>query len=376
VTGDGRRPVLVVGGTGATGRLIVADLAAHCPGVPVDVAGRRPGGGPLPAGARRVALDVDDEARAREVFAGYRLVVLALGPFEIYGGRVHRLCLEAGAHAVDVNDSYEAAERVVDLDGEARERGLTVATGMGLTPGLSTLLLMMLLKGSDRGRELRVRLWMGAKNGGGAASPWVLLANFRPRVAELAGGRIVEAEAEWSGGGAVYDFPGRGPAPVFHYSSPEALTLARSGAPAVEGVARLNHKYHVQFLPRAMGRAFAALPLLRSEPMLRFYSRLLHRMHPLTRRLPGSSATTVLAVEAGAGADFDRLTVASELSSYYLTASFAGAFVELLLGGELPFLPGVHGFEAWYEAGSPLLGRLERRRIEIERQRGASAEVA
>lgn len=370
-----RRPVLVVGGTGATGRLVVADLAAHCPGVPVDVASRRPGGMSPPAGSREVRLDVDDGARAHETFANYRLVVLALGPFEIYGGRAHRLCLEAGAHSVDVNDSFEAAERVVALDGEARERGLMVATGMGLTPGLSTLLLMTLLDGGGAaaGRELKVRLWMGAKNGGGVASPWVLLANFRPTVAELARGRLVEAEAEWSGPEAEYDFPGRGRSPVFHYSSPESLTLSRRGGPAVEGLERLSHKYHVQFLPRSMGRAFAALPPLRSAPVLRFYSRVLHCLHPVTRRLPGSSGATVLTVEGGAG---ERLTVSSELTSYYLTASFVGAFVELLLGGEIPWLPGAHGFEAWYERGSPIAGRLERRRIAIGRERRAAAGVA
>ncbi|MFB1479869.1 saccharopine dehydrogenase family protein [Corallococcus sp. RDP092CA] len=364
-----RKRVLLVGGTGATGRRIAADLRSACPEVALCVAGRRPPlPGLLPEGVTFVALDVEDPGAAARTFREHDLVVLALGPFELHGGTIHRLCIEAGTDCVDINDSFEAAERILALDALAKERGVLVATGMGLVPGLSTLLVMSALEETPPGaREVSVRLFMGAKNGGGSTSPYTLLAGFRPRTAELREGRMEQVPTQWGGPELHYDFPGFGAAPTFHFSCPESLTLARAPRPRAAGLRRVSHRYHVQFFPFLMARAFAALPLLRTRPVLQRYSRMLAGMHGVTRDRKGSLGLTSLVVDCkGEGARRRRFVSGEALSAYHLTASFAAMVVEMLLDRTLPRPTGVASFEDLYAPELPFSEYLQRRNITLQ----------
>lgn len=51
-----------------------------------------------------------------------------------------RQAVSEGRHVVSVADSVPTVTRLLDLDAEARERGVTVAVGAGFSPGLSCLL--------------------------------------------------------------------------------------------------------------------------------------------------------------------------------------------------------------------------------------------
>ena len=53
---------------------------------------------------------------------------------------VARAAVAAGRHVVSVGDSIPLVEQLLDLDAEARERGVVVAAGAGFGPGLSCVL--------------------------------------------------------------------------------------------------------------------------------------------------------------------------------------------------------------------------------------------
>jgi saccharopine dehydrogenase-like NADP-dependent oxidoreductase len=82
-------------------------------------------------GPRAVPVDEPDPAHAD-------LVVLSTPA----GKQIDlaRQAVSAGRHVVSVADSVATVQRLLDLDAEARERGVVVAVGAGFSPGLSCLL--------------------------------------------------------------------------------------------------------------------------------------------------------------------------------------------------------------------------------------------
>lgn len=91
--------------------------------------------------AQAVAASLGDRVRLAPAngaeFAGATVAVLA-------AGCDHRplaeAALEQGCHVVSTTDDLDGVRRLLDLDAEARERGLTVAIGAGFSPGLSCVL--------------------------------------------------------------------------------------------------------------------------------------------------------------------------------------------------------------------------------------------
>lgn len=71
---------------------------------------------------------------------GYGIVASAAGPFYRYERMLAAAAIDAGAHYVSICDNYDATEQVFELDERARERGFSVLTGIGWTPGLPNLL--------------------------------------------------------------------------------------------------------------------------------------------------------------------------------------------------------------------------------------------
>jgi NADP oxidoreductase coenzyme F420-dependent len=89
---------------------------------------------------RRVAAvcaSLGPTVQAAESVDGVDVVVLA-SP----GGhrRVAEEALSNGAHVVSAADDMESVRGLLDLDAEARERGLTVVVGAGFAPGLACVL--------------------------------------------------------------------------------------------------------------------------------------------------------------------------------------------------------------------------------------------
>ena len=116
-----------------------------------------------------------------------------------------------------------------------------------------------------------------------------------------------------------------------------------------------------------MARAFAALPLLRTRPVLQRYSRMLAGMHGVTRDRKGSLGLTSLVVDCkGEGARRRRFVSGEALSAYHLTASFAAMVVEMLLDRTLPRPTGVASFEDLYAPELPFSEYLQRRNITLQ----------
>ncbi len=127
---------IVVLGGGLVGRVIARELARE-KGFSVAVADRDEGvlARRRAEGLATVAVDLGDDAAVRRAIADADVVVGA-APGHM-GYRLLRLVIEAGKPYADI---AFMPEDFLELDGLARERGVTAVVDCGVAPGLSNLL--------------------------------------------------------------------------------------------------------------------------------------------------------------------------------------------------------------------------------------------
>ncbi|HZB10953.1 MAG TPA: saccharopine dehydrogenase NADP-binding domain-containing protein [Rubrobacter sp.] len=166
---DGSNGIVVVGGYGAVGRTVCAELAGRFPGR-VFAAGRNPGraeafsretgGRVLP-----LRLDLADPDGAAGVLGGARVVVACA---ETGDAAFAREVLGRGVHYVDVSASHAFLRRVEGLEALARRCGATAVLSVGLVPGLTNLLARHcadVLGEEPRGVDISVLLGLGEAHG-------------------------------------------------------------------------------------------------------------------------------------------------------------------------------------------------------------------
>jgi short subunit dehydrogenase-like uncharacterized protein len=124
----------VFGATGLSGRRVARELVDR--GADVVLVGRDE------SKLTSVSLSVGKPVRTRVVSGLAELVRLipvekpgvvvnAVGPYSATSMPVARACLAAGAHYLDQANELEPVRELLELDGEARRRGVTLVTGAG-----------------------------------------------------------------------------------------------------------------------------------------------------------------------------------------------------------------------------------------------------
>ena len=138
--------ITVLGGCGGIGSVAVRTLAggeyfseiviaenryqAAC-----ELAGEL-GGGNVSA----VQVDAEDPATLRNAVDGSSVVLNCVGPFYRFGPPILAAVIEAGIDYVDVCDDLDATEKMLAMDGAAREAGVLALIGMGNSPGMANVL--------------------------------------------------------------------------------------------------------------------------------------------------------------------------------------------------------------------------------------------
>jgi lysine 6-dehydrogenase len=226
--------IIVLGGAGDMGSRAVEDLAG-APGVErVTIADRNV------EVAREVAaalseqpamidvrqVDANDHQALVEAMRGYDVAASGLGPFYLYEPLLVKAAIEAGVDYASICDEWQAARTVLDeLDGPARDRGVTVITGLGTSPGVSNVGVAYLVQDMDRVRRVHVYVYQPLDAGGGEAVVRHMLHIISGQVAVWRGGqsRMVPACSEEH----VVEFPRFGPVKVWNMGHSEPETLPR-----------------------------------------------------------------------------------------------------------------------------------------------------
>jgi saccharopine dehydrogenase-like NADP-dependent oxidoreductase len=136
--------VLVLGGYGFFGAKISEALASDV-SIRLLVAGRNLRKATvlaarlaLPPG-HAIALDSRDPALARRLHElGVATLINTAGPFQSQDYSVALAAIEAGCNYIDLADAHDFVMGISRLDGQARERGVSVITGASTVPALSS----------------------------------------------------------------------------------------------------------------------------------------------------------------------------------------------------------------------------------------------
>lgn len=260
LTEQGKK-VIVIGGSGETGRRILQCLRQTYPTLDLTSANRNPQPCAVPDVAQ-VKLDLDDKAASVACLSQYDLAIIAVGPMNAFGSTPHELCLAVGIDSIDINDSLSAADAIFNLHEQAFEKGCAVYTGFGLAPGISTLMLMELAqqKRSASGRYCS-RLYMGAAYGGGKSSPYSMLANFNKQITLFRDNKRLKIETPWKDEQRDFQFPWQTkPTPMIPYSTPEIAALAHERFDRdLTPVSSLDSRFHIQFFSPGLAQTIARI---------------------------------------------------------------------------------------------------------------------
>jgi lysine 6-dehydrogenase len=234
--------IIVLGGAGDVGSRAVEDLAAGEGVRRVTIADRnlntahqiaaRLAG--RPAKVDTLQLDAGDHPSLVEALRGYDVAASALGPFYLFEASLVRAAVEAGVDYASVCDEWEPASVVIDqFDAPARQRGVTIVTGLGTSPGLTNAGIRYFAQRLDTVRRADVYVYQPLDAGGGEAVIRHMLHIISGRVVAWRGGQRVMVPA--CSEEIQVEFPHFGTITIWNMGHSEPETVPRF-LPGVEEV--------------------------------------------------------------------------------------------------------------------------------------------
>jgi saccharopine dehydrogenase (NAD+, L-lysine-forming) len=137
--------VIVLGGCGAVGSFAVKTLAAQEMFEQVVIGdwnyekaqGLAKGLGPK---VSAVKVNAEDKQSIKDAVKGFDIVLNCVGPFYKTVKTILTAVLELRINYIDVCDDVDVTLDILDMDGKAKQAGITAVIGMGNSPGVSNLL--------------------------------------------------------------------------------------------------------------------------------------------------------------------------------------------------------------------------------------------
>jgi saccharopine dehydrogenase-like NADP-dependent oxidoreductase len=138
--------VTVLGGSGAVGSIAADTLAGS--GVFSEIAvadinigaARRMAGRLKGAKISAVEFDADGSQSLRKAISGSAVVLNCVGPFYRYGPTILKTVIDARINYVDICDDFDATEKLLAMDAQAKKAGVSALIGMGSSPGVANVL--------------------------------------------------------------------------------------------------------------------------------------------------------------------------------------------------------------------------------------------
>jgi saccharopine dehydrogenase-like NADP-dependent oxidoreductase len=152
--------VLLLGGTGVFGKYTAQLLARDEQITEIALASRhlevaQQAAYELGDKARAICVDIKDEVRLSFIARGYNIIVNAAGPTSEVQVPAIQSAIEAGVHYCDLGVGGRNAERALQLDTQARARGITAIIGTGWM-AISSLMAVHASRQLDETEELSV----------------------------------------------------------------------------------------------------------------------------------------------------------------------------------------------------------------------------
>lgn len=229
--------VVVLGGCGGIGTVAVKALAALDAFSEIVVADVRLEPAQALAaslgtpGVTALQVDATSHDSLLAAMAGARVVLNCVGPFYRFGPPILRAAIDAGVDYVDICDDLKPTRTMLELDGEAKAKGITALIGMGNSPGLANVFVKLcndlLLETVDSVDIMHIH------GGEPTEGPAVLAHRVHAMLNDVPlfiDGEFVNVR-QLEASGAKYtletDFRNVGRYPVYPYPHPETITLPK-----------------------------------------------------------------------------------------------------------------------------------------------------
>ncbi len=168
--------------------------------------------------------DANDHDAIVEIMKQSDVSLSCIGPFYTYEEKMIRAAIDARRSYVSICDDYDAVEKALSLDKQAKNAGIAVLCGMGWTPGLSNVLVRQGIESMDKASEVHVAWAGGADDSEGIAVIKHTLHIFTGEVPTFKGGRWTKIPA--GSGRERVEFPEPiGKISVYHLGHPEPVTI-------------------------------------------------------------------------------------------------------------------------------------------------------
>jgi len=90
--------------------------------------------------ASSVKVDAEDPESVKAAVKGADLVLNCTGPFYRFVKPVLTAVIDSGINYVDICDDFDVTVDILEMDGKAKEAGVTAMIGMGSSPGVTNVL--------------------------------------------------------------------------------------------------------------------------------------------------------------------------------------------------------------------------------------------
>ncbi len=223
--------VVALGGAGMMGRFGVRDLASKeivedLLIADYDLAAAQALAGELGSKCRARKVDANNHAEMVETVRGFDVAMCAIGPFYKYEKKVASACIEAGVNYVSICDDYDAAADFMELDAEAKKAGVTAITGVGWTPGITSVFARLGADQLDEVEEIATAFACDPADTAGKAVTLHFLHAVTGMIPSYMDGRLQNIKA--GSGLEQLTFPATvGSVSVFHAGHPEPVTIPR-----------------------------------------------------------------------------------------------------------------------------------------------------
>jgi lysine 6-dehydrogenase len=169
-------------------------------------------------------LDAENERSLHERMIEAEVVLGCLGPFHRHEARIARAAIAAGRDYLSLCDDPAAMQEVMILGDEAKQKGVRVLCGCGMTPGLSNLLACRANAALDDVEAVEIAWFLDMGSDLGTATLEHLLRSFSGKAPSYSGGSPARTRA--AGWEETVEFPPPvGWQTVSHLGHPEPVTL-------------------------------------------------------------------------------------------------------------------------------------------------------
>ena len=355
--------ILVAGATGVIGRRVVGELAqdARVEKLVITARQKEPAErlASILAPGRAVGHDLDlrDQRRLVHLARDVDVVVCAAGPHYMFEADAVRAAIDAGTNYVSLCDDSSATGRVMGLNNAARDAGVTVISGCGMSPGFTNLLVAVAAAELEEIEEIDIAVAASSADTPGAATRLHFFAQMSEPAPSISDHSREEVRAGTSPRLVYFPDP-VGWVETFRSGHPEITTmpLVYPGLRSLRFRAGLTERAAMDVV-----RASAAAGLLATEKRRRLTLRLADPFRPAVESLPPHGAPWTAARVDVRGRGDGRSTTISLAVVDHLTnlaaVPLACAAVEL---GRATSKKGVLAPEQVFDPGTFLRSMAER----------------